>query len=458
MSNKPLIRTFVTTFAEVRQSLEALVMSIGAHVHSAVDITTGLLARARGGTGTDLSATGGPGKFLKQKTVGGDISVEAISSSDLPTPVFLPSDDGPEGPPGPPGLPGATGATGIGVPGAQGESGDDGVPGPPGAVGATGSTGAAGADGIAMGGRLTTESTVPVSSCTPTSRTAQATVYYAFYIHDKISIYNGSAWVLTTYTELSNVLADTSTNKAGPSAVIADKNYDMFVWNDSGTIRLTRGPVWSSDSVRGTGAGTTELERVNGIWVNKIAITNGPAAQRGTYVGTIRGTGTSTTEDSTWKRFVWNMFNRVDMSLFKSVADTDGANDTTTTASTTLTNLTDMFVQVVVGDKNVNIDLDCHTSAKNDSATAGWFLGIGVGSATNVPAVTFTQANGTNLEGYQHAGVRFQDPLALGAQTYYLVVATGGGTMTLIHDLGGSAGESYAWDDAATYLSGRLLG
>lgn len=41
------------------------------------------------------------------------------------------------------------------------------------------------------------------------------------------------------------------------------------------------------DSVRGTGAGTTELEVFKGIKVNKIAITNGPAARMGTYIGSI---------------------------------------------------------------------------------------------------------------------------------------------------------------------------
>lgn len=56
------------------------------------------------------------------------------------------------------------------------------------------------------------------------------------------------------------------------------------------------------------------------MWVNKIAITNGPAAQRGTYVGTIRTNGTSTVDWSLGgaasggteaKLHVWNAFNRV---------------------------------------------------------------------------------------------------------------------------------------------------
>lgn len=44
----------------------------------------GQLGLIRGGTASDLSATGGSGQFLKQSTVGGNITVGTISSSDLP--------------------------------------------------------------------------------------------------------------------------------------------------------------------------------------------------------------------------------------------------------------------------------------------------------------------------------------------------------------------------------------
>ena len=50
---------------------------------SAADITTGLLALERGGTGADLSATGGSGQFLKQATAGGPVSVGDIAASDI---------------------------------------------------------------------------------------------------------------------------------------------------------------------------------------------------------------------------------------------------------------------------------------------------------------------------------------------------------------------------------------
>ena len=51
--------------------------------HDTSKLTSGSLALARGGAGTDLSATG-PG-FLKQAAVGSTITVAALSSGDLPS-------------------------------------------------------------------------------------------------------------------------------------------------------------------------------------------------------------------------------------------------------------------------------------------------------------------------------------------------------------------------------------
>jgi hypothetical protein len=167
------------------------------------------------------------------------------------------------------------------------------------------------------GGRLTLTSATPVLTADVSASTS---IYYALYHNDRIPIYNGSAFVIHTYTELTNTTTDATVN---PAAMAADSNYDLFVWVDSGTLRLGRGPAWSSSTARGTGAGTTELERVNGIWVNKVAITNGPAAQRGTYVGTVRSNSSSqmdfwhgavgTGGTQLARLHVWNMYNRVDV-------------------------------------------------------------------------------------------------------------------------------------------------
>jgi hypothetical protein len=186
-------------------------------------------------------------------------------------------------------------------------------------------------------GRLTLTTGSPVMS---SNVAAAATIYYTPYIGDKIPIYDGAKFVPFTFTELSNATAQSSTGKAGPAAVANNSNYDLFVWNDAGTLRLTRGPLWTSDTARGTGAGTSELQRVLGIWTNKVAITNGPGANLGTYVGTVRSNGTATIDWHTGgvgaggtpaTLNVWNAYHRVVVTpaIFDSNAAADVYNSAT---------------------------------------------------------------------------------------------------------------------------------
>lgn len=182
-------------------------------------------------------------------------------------------------------------------------------------------------------GRLTLTSGAPVMTSNVGS---SATVYYTPYDGNLVPIYNGTAFVLTAFTELSNVLANSSAGKAGPAAGAASKNYDLFAWSDSGTVRLTRGAAWNSDTAR---SATTEndLQRINGIPVNLNAITNGPAAGVGTYVGSIRTDSGGATV--TWNTGgvdtpavlnVWNCYNRRRVAGLASVS-TDTWNYTTNT-------------------------------------------------------------------------------------------------------------------------------
>src|SRR5262249_38210759 len=50
---------------------------------SALKITSGQLALAQGGTGADLSATGGTSQVLKQTSVGGAVSVAQLAFTDI---------------------------------------------------------------------------------------------------------------------------------------------------------------------------------------------------------------------------------------------------------------------------------------------------------------------------------------------------------------------------------------
>lgn len=98
----------------------------------------------------------------------------------------------------------------------------------------------------------------------------------------------------------AEVFQDTTDTTKSPAAVVANRNYDLFFWDDAGTQRCTRGPAWNSgavagsDTIRGAGAGSTELSWIAGLPFNKFSIAKGPAARQGLFVGTIRSNAAST--------------------------------------------------------------------------------------------------------------------------------------------------------------------
>lgn len=163
-------------------------------------------------------------------------------------------------------------------------------------------------------GRLTLQSGVPVMS---TTQSAKTTLYYTPYVGDELPIYDGTDMAQTTFAELSVLTTDTAKS---PAAITGNAVNDWFVWNDAGTIRLGHGPNWTSDTVRSAG---TALVMVNGVLLNSVSITNGPAASRGTYVGTTRSNGSSQLDwifgaaasgGTAGFLGVWNAYNRVDVS------------------------------------------------------------------------------------------------------------------------------------------------
>lgn len=186
-------------------------------------------------------------------------------------------------------------------------------------------------------GRLTLTSGTAVLT---SDVTAATTLYFTPYKGNRIALYNGTGWTVGAFSEVSQALSDGSKS---PAAASPSTVYDVFGWLDGTTFRATRGPAWSSATSRGTGAGTSELELLHGVWVNKVAITNGPAAQRGVYLGTIQTSATGTNGQlnmmfapaaaagGTANRLdVWNAHNR--LPIFSTVRD---STDTWSYATTT---------------------------------------------------------------------------------------------------------------------------
>lgn len=208
----------------------------------------------------------------------------------------------------------------------------------------------------AFGGRCTLTTGTPVMTATVASATV---IYYTPYNGgNRIALYNGTKLVNYVFGELSNTTTATSVGSAGPAAVAANSVYDLYVWNSAGTLRLTRSPAWATAVTRGTGAGTAQQDctTVPGVCTNAVAITNGPAANRGTFVGTFASDPGSTIDyqfgalaasGTAAVLNVWNQHNRVQVGT--TVADTGDSWQYTTAALRSSNNATTMRVTYVVG-------------------------------------------------------------------------------------------------------------
>ncbi len=153
---------------------------------------------------------------------------------------------------------------------------------------------------------------------------AATTVYYSPQLGNLIPIWNGSTFIDRTFTELT--LALTS------SAQVANTIYDACVFNNNGNPVLVTEPGWvnsgAGTGARGTGAGTSQLLKLNGIWVNQFQIIgiNGTTsytipADQCTYVGSLAMDAASgqitahRTYGQSRKFGVWNAYNRVPIIL-----------------------------------------------------------------------------------------------------------------------------------------------
>lgn len=134
-------------------------------------------------------------------------------------------------------------------------------------------------------GRLTLQSNMPVTN---TDQAAKSTLYFTPYNGNQISLYNGTSWSKTPFSELNLSL----------SGYVPNSNFDIFACYNSGTLILDS-TIWNNDTTRATAV----------IMQDGVYVKSGDASRR--YLGTIRTTATSgQCEDSNDRRFVWNYYNQ----------------------------------------------------------------------------------------------------------------------------------------------------
>jgi len=81
--------------------------------------------------------------------------------------------------------------------------------------------------------------------------------------------------------------------------ITSGKNYDVFLYDNAGTLTLELSAAWTSDTAR-----ADALTTQDGVYVKSGATTR-------RHLGTIRASGANITEESTSKRFVVNRYNQV---------------------------------------------------------------------------------------------------------------------------------------------------
>ncbi len=214
------------------------------------------------------------------------------------------------------------------------------------------------------GGRLT----LSTGTAVPTVNIDSASsLFYTPHVSDRIGLYlQGFGWRVYAFEELSLSL----------SALAASTNYDIFVHNDEGTLRLSA-LAWSNDTLR-----SSALALQDGVPVK-----SGSPAYR--YLGTIRTLASAgCSADSETKRFVWNMYNRVERILKRIESEVSWTYSTSIWRP--LNNNAENKIEFVQGLSQDPVHM-MHTSYVTNSANGGQSVGI---------ALDTINTNDADLRGY----------------------------------------------------------
>ena len=269
--------------------------------------------------------------------------------------------------------------------------------------------------------RLTLTTGTPVTTA---DVTAAGTIYLTPYIGNRIRIYDGTRWNLYQNAEISLGLTLTS-----------GKNYDVFVYDNAGTLTLELSAAWTNDTTR-----ADALTTQDGVNVKSGATTR-------LYLGTIRASGTNTTEDSYGggsqsggKRFVWNAYNRVDRHLgVKDTTDNWSYNTATWRQGNAASGNKVEYVAGLSQDV-VHANAQTYTLPTGAGNTGQASIGVGV-DATNANSALTLGGKGISAAAYGQPTCTYHGYPGVGY--HYLAwveIASGTGTSTIWY---GDDGKSF---------------
>lgn len=240
----------------------------------------------------------------------------------------------------------------------------------------------------------------PLSPLPTTDQSAKTAVYYRPFRGDLLPIPDGTDITVRAFTELTLSLV---------SSHAANAIYDIFAFDDSGTIRIGTGPAWTTPTAgsgaRGTGGGTTELDVLHGLPVNKVSMTarNGSStysvgAKCGIYLGSLSMDGTNgqvsclPAYGQSRKWGVWNAFNRLPISLKMGDGTTSWIYATNTIRQSRAT--AGNTIAAFCGLAEERIAIRFLQTATQVSGSSGSTIGIGINSTTAYSGKNGSTANG----------------------------------------------------------------
>lgn len=211
-------------------------------------------------------------------------------------------------------------------------------------------------------GRLSLTTDVPVTTADVTAAT---TLYYVPYVGTQLPLYDTtlSKWYAVSTTQIS-IAVPATTNQM----------YDVFVYNNAGTITLEL-TAWTNDTTR-----ATALAYQDGLLAKTGALTR-------LYLGSFRTTGVSgQTEDSFAKRLVYNYYNPLPREGRVLEATNSWTYTTATYQQANASTANQLAVVNGVAERPIDVEVIAHLS--ND--TAGGFFGasVSIGEDSATTAVT----------------------------------------------------------------------
>jgi hypothetical protein len=199
---------------------------------------------------------------------------------------------------------------------------------------------------LTPGGRITYSSSDPLAY-----GSSNTSIYYLPYTSNAVAVYNGSKWVLRTFSSI-NI-----------SSYIINTVYDIFLYDNAGTLAGEQ-LAWTNTTTR-----ATALAYQDGVLVK-----SGDATRR--YVGTVYsnylGVGPSSSG-------IWNLYNQVDITLEKNNTNSHTYNTSTVRE---WNNNAGSRIEIIIGLSNQGI-IGLAASSITNSANSVGACGCGINTSTS---------------------------------------------------------------------------